>query len=134
MSPRAKAAPKVPPGTMASPQMPFELMASPSEAMEALSMMEFSDAMPVEMSEAVIAKMAETVLSEMMPPAVFKTTVAVRSVFKVTPVDIIGIRGIIIRIIPIGDPGYLDIVASIPEIIITTVETRWVIKYFFGPY
>jgi hypothetical protein len=112
---------------MASPQMPFELMASPSEAMEALFMMEFSDAMPVEMSEAVIAKMAETVLSEMMPPAVFKTTVAVRSVFKVTPVDMIGI-------IPIGGPGYLDTVASIPEIIITTVETRWVIKYFFGPY
>jgi hypothetical protein len=123
--------PETPFVVMASSKVPFEMVVSSFETMWALSMTKLCDAMIVEMSEVVLARITETVLPEMMTPAVFKMSVTLRSVFIVAPVEI---RGIIIRIIPIGGAGDLDIVAAISEISMTTFEARCVFKYFFGPF
>ena len=113
---------EIPPGTMTSPEIPPGMMTFPYESMAVLSMMKISDTMLVEIPDWVFAKTAQMLLSEMTTPAMF----------KMAPVGIIGI--IVIRIIPIGGPGHHDIVASISEIIITAIESRCIIKFFFGPF
>jgi hypothetical protein len=112
--------PGMPLRTMASPEVSFGMMASAFETRTPLSMMIFSDVMLVYMSEALFAKMAEMVLPVLITPAVF----------KVATVGIIRI----IRIIPIGGAGHLDILAVVSEIIIIFIDSRCIIKYFFGPF